>query len=95
MPIHSQSMLIAGRGLPCPTAQIAAIVCQTTSSSTAASVAPKRSENAGRPAAAASHTTASISQSITSVSPSPNCWADSLGNSGRATISAIMPASSQ
>ena len=36
-------MLIAGRGVPWPTAQSEAAACHTTSSSTAASVAPKRS----------------------------------------------------
>ena len=71
MPIHSQSMLTAGRGVPCPTAQSAATVCQPTSSSTAASVQPKRSENFGRPTAPSSQNTARAIHSMTIGSPSP------------------------
>ena len=71
MPTHSQSMLIAGRGVPCPTAHSAATVCQPTSNSTAASVQPKRIENFGRPMAPSSQNTAKAIHSMTIVSPSP------------------------
>ena len=95
MPIHSQSTLTAGLGLPCSTAHSAATVKQSINSPTAASVHPKRTASFGRPMAPSIQNTPSAIQSMTTVSPSPWVAADSLGKSGRATQSAVMPPSSQ
>ena len=69
--------------------------CQATRTSTAASTGPKRRMKRLRPIAPTSQITASASQSMTTGRPSPWVAADSLGKSGRATSSAVMPASNQ